>query len=78
MTASARSVVKAVGLNMLKMGKQDTKGEIYDPDADYPAKMIILGKAEPNAFRPDNPGKQITDQFCVLSEDGDLFELMYS
>ena len=32
MATSARPVVKAVGLNMLKMGKQDTKGEIYDPD----------------------------------------------
>ena len=77
MANSARPVVKAVGLNMLKMGKQDTKGEIYDP-MDHPAKMIVLGKAEPNAFRPDNPSKKITDQFCVLSEDGDFFELMYS
>jgi hypothetical protein len=77
MADSARSVVKAVGLNMLKMGKQDTKGEIYDPMY-YPAKMIVLGKAEPDAFRPDNPTKKITDQFCVLSEDGDFFELMYS
>jgi hypothetical protein len=59
------------------MGKQDTKGEIYDP-AYYPQKMIILGKTEPAAFRPDNPGKTVTDQFCVLSEDGDFFELMYS
>jgi hypothetical protein len=77
MATTARPVVKAIGLNMLKMGKQDTKGEIYDPMY-YPAKMIILGKAEPNAFRPDNPTKKITDQFCVLSEDGDFFELMYS
>lgn len=77
MAASAIPVVKIVGLNMLKMGKQDTKGEIYDP-AYYPAKMIILGKSEPAAFRPDNPAKQVTDQFCVLSEDGDFFELMYS
>ena len=77
MAASAVPVVKKVGLNMLKMGKQDTKGEIYDP-AYYPQKMIILGKSEPAAFRPDNPGKTVTDQFCVLSEDGDFFELMYS
>ncbi len=41
--------------------------------------MIILGKAaKPAAFRPDNAQKQITDQFCVLSEDGQFFELMYS
>lgn len=77
MAKSAIPVVKIVGLNMLKMGKQDTKGEIYDP-AYYPAKMIILGKSEPAAYRPDNPAKQVTDQFCVLSEDGDFFELMYS
>jgi hypothetical protein len=77
MANSARPVVKAIGLNMLKMGKQDLKGEIYDPMY-YPAKMIVLGKAEQNAFRPDDPSKKITDQFCVLSEDGDFFELMYS
>lgn len=78
MATSSVSVVKIVGLNMLKMGKQDTKGEIYDPMY-YPQKMIILGKAEqPAAFRPDKPGLAVTDQFCVLSDDGDFFELMYS
>jgi hypothetical protein len=77
MAKSAIPVVKTVGLDMLKMGKQDTKGEIYDPMY-YPKKMIILGKTEPAAFRPDNPQKQVTDQFCVLSEEGKLFELMYS
>jgi len=77
MAETSRPIVKSVGLNMLKMGKQDTKGEIYDP-AYYPAKMIVLGKTEPAAFRPDNQTKTITDQFCVLSEDGDFFELMYS
>ena len=77
MAASSVSVVKIVGLNMLKKGKQDTKGEMYDPQY-YPQKMIILGKAEPVGGRPDNPGMPVTDQFCVLSEDGDFFELMYS
>jgi len=77
MARSAIPVVKTVGLEMLKMGKQDTKGEIYDPMY-YPRKMIILGKSEPAAFRPDNPQKQITDQFCVLSDEGKIFELMYS
>jgi hypothetical protein len=77
MATSAVPVVKVVGLNMLRMGKQDTKGEIYDP-AYYPQKMIILGKAEAVGFRPDNPAKEITDQFCVLSEDAEFFELMYS
>ena len=77
MAVSSQPIVKKVGLNMLRMGKQDTKGEIYDP-AYYPAKMIVLGKVDPDPYRPDNPTKTITDQFCVLSEDGDFFELMYS
>ena len=77
MTKSAVPVIKTIGLNMLKMGKQDTKGELYDPMY-YPKKMIILGKAESAAFRPDNPQKQVTDQFCILSEEGKFFELMYS
>ena len=77
MAKSVIPVVKTVGLDMLKMGKQDTKGEIYDPMY-YPRKMIILGKSEPAAYRPDNPQKQITDQFCVLSDEGKIFELMYS
>ena len=78
MAASTVPVVKQVGLNMLRRGKQDTKGEIYDPQY-YPQKMIVLGKSEqPSAFRPDNPSMPVVDQFCVLSEDGDFFELMYS
>jgi len=77
MAASSEAVVKIVGLNMLKMGKQDLKGGIYDPMY-YPQKMIILGKTDPVPFRPDNPQKAVTDQFCVLSEDGEFFELMYS
>jgi hypothetical protein len=77
MAESAIPVVRAVGINMLKKGKQDTKGEIYDPQY-YPQKMIILGKAETVGARPDNPSMKVTDQFCVLSEDGDFFELMYS
>ncbi|MCX6698211.1 MAG: hypothetical protein NTV84_11850 [Methanoregula sp.] len=78
MAASAIPVVKSVGLNLLKIGKQDSKNELYDANY-YLEKMIILGKAEqPDAFRPDNPAKKVTDQFCVLSEKGKLYELMYS
>lgn len=77
MASSSVPVVKIVGLNMLKKGKQDTKGEIYDPQY-FPQKMIVLGKTEPAAFRPDNPSMPVADQFCVLSEDGEFFELMYS
>jgi hypothetical protein len=77
MADTAIPVVKDIGISMLKKGKQDTKGEIYDPQY-YPQKMIILGKAETPGTRPDNPQMPVTDQFCVLSEDGDFFELMYS
>jgi hypothetical protein len=77
MADSAIPIVKSVGIKMLKKGKQDTKGEIYDPQY-FPQKMIILGKAETAGFRPDNPEMKVTDQFCVLTEDGDFFELMYS
>jgi hypothetical protein len=77
MGSSARPVVKSVGLNLLKIGKQDTKNELYDANY-YTSKMIILGKTDPAECRPDNPAKIITDQFCVLSDDGKFFELMYS
>jgi len=77
MTVLAKPVVKVVGLNLLKIGKQDTKGELYDPNY-YTEKMIILGKCDPAPFRPDDPTKKITDQFCVLTERGRLCELMYS
>lgn len=78
MAKLAVPIVKIIGLNMLRKGKQDTKGEIYDP-AYFPGKMIILGKsANPASTRPDNPQMPVTDQFCVLSEEGKLFELMYS
>jgi hypothetical protein len=77
MAQSAAPVVKTIGMNMLKKGKQDTKGEIYDPQY-YPQKMIILGKTETPGVRPDNPQMQVTDQFCVMTEEGDFFELMYS
>jgi hypothetical protein len=77
MADSAIPVVKVVGINMLKKGKQDTKGEIYDPQY-FTQKMIVLGKAETPGVRPDNPQMPVSDQFCVLTEDGDFFELMYS
>ena len=51
MAKSAEPVVKKIGLNMLKKGKQDTKGEIYDPQY-YSGKMIILGKSDPAPCRP--------------------------
>jgi hypothetical protein len=77
MAVMAKPVVKAVGLNLLKIGKQDTKNELYDANY-YTEKMIVLGKTDPAAFRPDDASKKITDQFCVLSEKGKFYELMYS
>jgi len=77
MAVMAKPVVESVGLDLLMSGKQDTKNELYDTRY-YPDKMIILGKAEPAPFRPDDPSKKISDQFCVLSGKGQFFELMYS
>ncbi|MCQ8893409.1 MAG: hypothetical protein NQU46_02070 [Methanolinea sp.] len=70
-------LVAKIGLNMLMRGKQDTKGEMYDT-VFYKEKMIILGRTDPLPHRPDDPGKKVDDQFCVLSEDGKFYELMYS
>jgi hypothetical protein len=70
-------LVARIGMNMLKMGKQDTKGEMYDT-VYYPLKMILLGKTDPVAHRPDNVSKKVDDQFCVLAEDGRFYELMFS
>jgi hypothetical protein len=77
MAKSAEPVVKKIGLNILKKGKQDTKGELYDPQY-FTEKMLILGKTDPAPCRPDNPSMKVVDQFCVLSEEGDFFEVMYS
>ncbi|MDD1679570.1 MAG: hypothetical protein LUO93_10370 [Methanomicrobiales archaeon] len=71
------SVVSQIGLSLLRRGKQDTKGEIYDPEY-YREKMIVLGKTNPVPYRPDNPSMPVVDQFCVLSEKGKFYELMYS
>lgn len=77
MAKTAKPVVKKIGLNILKKGKQDTKGELYHPQY-YPKKMIILGKTDPSPCRPDNPSVPVVDQFCVLTEEGEFFEVMYS
>jgi len=77
MAMAAIPVVKTIGISLLQKGKQDTKGELYDTRY-YEKKMIILGKTDPAPFRPDNPAKKVTDQFCLLSEDGKFHEVMYS
>jgi len=77
MAQSTIPVVKEIGMSLLEKGKQDNKGELYDTRY-YPKRMIIVGKSEPAPFRPDNPAKKVIDQFCVLSEEGIFYELMYS
>jgi hypothetical protein len=77
MAATAIPVIKSVGIALLKRGKEDTKKELYDAEY-YPEKMLILGKTDPAAFRPDNPSRKVDDQFCVISAEGKLYELMYS
>jgi hypothetical protein len=74
---AVKGIVGSIGLNMLQKGKQDNKGELYN-ESYYPKKMIVLGKADPLPYRPDDTTKKVTDQFCVLSEEGKFYELMYS
>jgi hypothetical protein len=77
MITLAAPLVKDIGILMLLRGKQDTKGELYDT-AFHKKKMIVLGKTDPSEYRPDDISKKVEDQFCVLSEDGKLYELMFS
>lgn len=77
MAKTAAVLVPAAGLEVMARGKVDGAGEMYDQGF-YPEKMLILGRTEPMPFRPDNPEKAVTDQFCVLRADGTLAELMYS
>ncbi len=78
MLSAVVPVVEAAGSVFLQKAKQDTKGDLYD-QVYYSDKMIILGKTEqPAIFRPDDPKKKVTQQFCVVSEKGELFELMFS
>jgi hypothetical protein len=70
-------LVSKIGISMLLRGKQDTKGELYDT-VFHKKKMIILGKTDPAEYRPDDASKKVEDQFCVLSEDGKLYEMMFS
>ena len=40
--------------------------------------MIVLGKTDPVKLRLDDINKKVDDQFCLLSEDGKFYEIMYS
>lgn len=77
MAKSATPVITKVGLNLLEKGKQDPKGELYDT-AFYTDRVIVLGKTDPLPYRPDDPGKKVMDQFCILTEEGVFQEMMYS
>ena len=78
MAHTVGEIVGEIGQEFLLKAKMDTKGELYDQKY-YAEKMIILGKsADPIPFRPDNPTKKVDQQFCVLSENGDIMELMFS
>lgn len=71
-------IAQEIGSEFLLKAKQDTKGELYDQKY-YNEKMLILGKTDsPAEYRPDDPKKKVTQQFCVLSEKGTLYELMFS
>ncbi|NLV25974.1 MAG: hypothetical protein GXY48_02220 [Methanomicrobiales archaeon] len=77
MAMQLKPVISKTGVELLEKGKKDNQGEIYDP-RHYPQKMIILGKcADPVPYRPDNLSRAVTDQFCLLSEDGKFYEIMY-
>lgn len=77
MAATSAFIVARVGMNMVNRAKLDSKGEPYNAEY-YPKKMLVLGKTEPAKFRPDDVNKAVADQFCVISEDGKFYELMYS
>jgi hypothetical protein len=77
MAETAAPIITRIGLSMVNRAKIDSKGEPYNAEY-YPEKMLVLGKTEPAKFRPDNVNKPVADQFCVLSEKGKFFELMYS
>lgn len=77
MAGLASPLVESVGLEMLKQGKQDAKGEIYDSEF-YSRRMFVLGKTDPVEYRPDDVEKKVDSQFCVLGSDGRFYELMYT
>jgi hypothetical protein len=77
MAGLAAPLIPSIGILMLQRGKQDTKGELYDTMF-HKKKMIVLGKTDPAGNRPDNVSKKVDDQFCVLSEDGKFYEIMFS
>ena len=77
MAADTAPVVERIGLEMLRRAKREASGELYEQEY-YDKKMIVLGKGEPLPYRPDDPGKPVDAQICVLGEDGNFYEVMYT
>jgi hypothetical protein len=78
MASLAAPLVPKVGLEMIRSGTQDGQGgELFGVEY-FKGRMLLLGKTDPVPFRPDLPSKSVTDQFCVLGEDGRFYEIMYS
>ncbi|MDR2856081.1 MAG: hypothetical protein LBV40_08040, partial [Methanomicrobiales archaeon] len=74
----AAPIANAIGIEILSRGKVNLSGEIYDPKY-YEIPMIVLGRSlEVAPFRPDDPNKKISDQFCTLGSDGVFYEILYS
>ncbi|MGD9936456.1 MAG: hypothetical protein AB7S61_03145 [Methanoregulaceae archaeon] len=77
MGETAAQIVPLAGLEVMARGKVNASGELFD-QAFFPEKMLLLARGDPMPFRPDDAGKSVTDQFCVLRHDGTFAELMYS
>ncbi len=71
-------VISNAGIMLMEKGKKDNQGEMYDT-RHYPFRVFVLGKSTDLApYRPDDMNKAVIDQFCLLSEDGRFYEIMYS
>jgi hypothetical protein len=77
MAADTAPVVERIGLEMLRRGKREASGELYEQQY-YETKMIVLGKTDPLPYRPDDPSIPVDTQICVLSADGNFYEVMYT
>ncbi len=77
MAADTAPVVERIGLEMLRRGKREASGELYEQQY-YETKMIVLGKTDPLPYRPDDPSIPVDTQICVLSTDGNFYEVMYT
>lgn len=78
MGAITGPVIKDAGITIMEKGKKDNQGEIYDA-VYYPSRFFIIGKSTDLApYRPDNMSRPVSNQFCMVAEDGKFYEVMYS